>query len=267
MTRWTNLLFGVFAYGFGLGSLVFFMLFVGGWATLPGLGELPWQIDAEASGPSGRALLINLGLIALFGLQHSVMARPVFKKVWTQIIPTSIERSSYCVATGIVICLICMFWQPLSGTVWHFHHPGLAMALTGLQLLGWATVVASSFMISHLELFGLQQVYYRLIERPLPKPNFTVKYLYRFVRHPLQLGMLIGIWATPHMSTSHMFLSASMTIYITIGLYLEERDLSTFLGQDYEQYRRQVPMIVPLSRGNTSKSGALDQMNADSAIS
>lgn len=265
MKRRMSFLFGIIAYAFGFGSLVLFMLFVGGWTSIPGLGELPWQIDAAATTPFGQALAVNLGLIGLFGLQHSIMARPAFKRVWTRIVPTSLERSLYVVATGIVICLICMLWQPLAGTVWHVRHAHLAAMLTGLQLLGWTIVIASSFMISHFELFGVQQVYYRLIDQPAPKPNFTVKYLYRFVRHPLQMGMLIGIWATPQMSTSHMLLSAAMTIYITVGLYLEERDLATFLGQDYEHYRQQVPMIVPLSRGISSRSGALKPLSTDSA--
>ncbi|MCA9259061.1 MAG: hypothetical protein KDA61_07670, partial [Planctomycetales bacterium] len=210
---------------------------------------------------------VNAGLIALFGLQHSIMARPGFKRGWKQIVPTSLERSVYVVATGIVTCMTCMLWQPLAGDVWHVHNSVLAATLTALQLLGWSIVVASSFMIDHFELFGLQQVYYRLIDQPVPRPTFTKKYLYRFVRHPLQMGMLMGVWATPHMSTSHMFLSAMMTMYITVGLYLEERDLATFLGRDYELYRRQVPMILPLSRGFTAKSEALDQLNADSAAS
>jgi protein-S-isoprenylcysteine O-methyltransferase Ste14 len=267
MNRWINFSFGMFAYAFGFGSLVLFLLFVGGWTRLPGLGELPWQIDAAASSSFTRALLINVGLVLLFGLQHSIMARPSFKQVWTRIIPQSIERSCYCVATGIVICLMCVFWQPLAGTVWHVEHPGLSIALTSLQLLGWAIVVASSFMINHFELFGLQQVYYRLVEQPLPKMSFTVQYLYRYVRHPLQMGMLIGIWATPHMSTSHMFLSAAMTIYITVGLYFEERDLAASLGQDYELYRRQVPMIVPKWQGLSEELETPKLLPSDSAAS
>lgn len=265
MKRWISFLFGIFAYAFGLGSLVLFMLFVGGWTSIPGLGKLRWQMDAAATSPYGHALAVNLGLIGLFGLQHSLMARPAFKRVWTRIVSTSLERSLYVVATGIVICLICMLWQPLAGTVWHVRDARQAAMLTGLQLLGWTIVVASSFMISHFELFGLQQVYYRLIDQPAPKPNFTVKYLYRYVRHPLQMGMLIGIWSTPHMSTSHMLLSAAMTLYITVGLYLEERDLATFLGQDYEHYRQQVPMIVPLSRGISSNAKTPGQLSTDSA--
>ncbi len=261
MNRLISIFFGLVAYAFGLGSLVLFKLYVGGWDVLP------WHIDDQPSETIGRALLINLGLIALFGIQHSVMARPGFKRAWTRTIPKSLERSCYCFATGAVVSLLCYCWQPLGGTVWHVDNYALSTALTTLQLLGWTIAVASSFMINHFELFGLQQVYYRFIEKPLPKPDFTVNYLYRFVRHPLQMGILIGIWATPHMSATHMFLAATMTAYITIGLYFEERDLVASLGQDYEQYRRQVPMVVPKLRGLSAHFHSSDLLSSDSASS
>ena len=262
MTRWITFLFGVAAYVFGMGSLVLFMLFVGGWDVLP------FKIDAQPRVPIGQAILINLGLVVLFGIQHSVMARPGFKRLWTRIVPGSSERSWYCVATGVVICLLCYFWQPMAGVVWHVDNAALSYMLIGIQLFGWGLVVASSFMINHFELFGLQQVYDGLLNRPEPEPHFTVKYLYRFVRHPLQLGVLIGMWAAPHMSASHMLLSAAFTAYITTGLYFEEQDLASSLGQDYEQYRRQVPMIVPDPR-NISIDFQQPQpmINSDSAAS
>lgn len=239
MTRCITALFGVAAYALGMGSLILFMLFVGGWEVMP------WRIDAAPNTPVGTALLINLGLIAIFGVQHSVMARPGFKKAWTRIIPSALERSAYCLATGLVIVLMVIGWQPLPGTVWSFDHPLLKTSLTGLQLLGWTTVVASSFMISHSDLFGLRQVYDHLRGRAEPVPSFTTRYLYHFVRHPLQLGVLLGVWATPHMSVSHLFLSALLTCYIMIGLALEERDLVATLGEDYAEYRRRVPMLIP----------------------
>ncbi len=249
MHRWICFLFGIAAYAFGMGSLVLFILFVGGWTKLPGGVELPWHIDTQSHGPIGSALLVNFALVALFGIQHSIMARPGFKRVWTRIIPRAIERSCYCVATGAVICLLVVFWQPMAGAVWSFESSLLRIALTSLQIIGWSLVVASSFMINHFELFGLQQTYYRFVNREEPEPTFTVRYFYRFVRHPLQLGVLIGIWATPHMSTAHMLLSAMMTAYIIIGLCFEERDLVDSLGQDYEQYRSRVNMLWPIPMG------------------
>ena len=259
MLRWSFLIFGGVAYAFGLGSLVMFILFAGGWDLLP------WSIDAQPKSSTGHALLINVSLVALFGIQHSVMARPGFKRLWTRIVPQALERSCYCVATGIVVCLLCMCWQPMAGIVWHVENPVVHFALIALQLLGWATAVASSFMINHFELFGVQQAYNQFAERQEPRPTFTVKYLYRFVRHPLQMGMLIGMWATPHMSTSHMFLSAAMSVYITIGLYFEERDLAASLGQEYEQYRQQVPMIVPSLQGLSETAPTGESLPSDSA--
>ena len=143
MSHWINFLFGLVGYAVGMGGLVLFILFASGWNILL------WQIDAESNGPIGHALLINVGLVALFGVQHSVMARPGFKCLWTRIIPKSIERSCYCIATAVVVFLLCYFWQPLAGTVWHVEHTRLRFALTALQLLGWTIVVASSFTINH----------------------------------------------------------------------------------------------------------------------
>lgn len=227
MIRWINFAISLIAYAIGMGSLALFILFVGGW------GVLPWQIDGEPSTSVGMAIAINLGLVGLFGIQHSVMARPAFNHLIAKVIPQSLERSCYCVATAIAIGLMCYFWQPLAGVVWHFDNRLARVLLTAVQVMGWVLVVAASFMINHFELFGLKQTFDRLIDRPEPKPSFVAKYMYRFVRHPLQLGVLIGIWATPDMSASHLFLSAAMTIYITIGLYFEERDLVTTLGEDY----------------------------------
>lgn len=243
MMRWINFLISGVAYAIGMSGLVLFILFVGGWDVLP------WHIDDEPTKSIGLALVINMSLVALFGIQHSVMARPGFKRIITRVIPKSLERSCYCVATAVVIGLLCYFWQPLPGTVWHFESHVARIALTTLQVLGWCLVVSASFMINHFELFGLKQTFDRLINRPEPKPEFVAKYMYRFVRHPLQLGVLIGIWSTPDMSVSHLFLSAAMTTYITIGLYFEERDLVATLGEDYLAYRRSTPMILPKFTG------------------
>lgn len=250
MKSFAYVAFSIVAYAVGLGSLVLFMLFAGGWNVTP------WWIDAEPSAPVGLALAVNFGLVALFGLQHTVMARPGFKRAWTKIIPQPLERSWYCLATGFVVTLLVVAWQPLPGTVWRLDHPVVRAALNGLQLLGWTTAVASSFMINHFDLFGLQQVYNHLKQRSEPEPSFTARYLYQIVRHPLQMGFLLGLWATPHMSVSHLFLSALMTCYIMIGLAFEERDLVATLGEDYADYRRRVPMLVPGARGTRGRAKA-----------
>lgn len=263
MNRWIILMFGLFAYAFGLASLVLFILFVGGWAELPMVGELPWKIDEGGNERIGSAIFINLLLVGLFALQHSVMARPGFKRALTQFFPKAAERSLYCVATGVVIWLMVIFWQPLPGTVWHVEHAGLAMALTVLQLFGWGTAVSASFMINHFELFGLQQTVSQWAGRTVLDDSFYLRFLYRFVRHPLQLGILLGIWATPLMSMSHLLMSVAMTAYILVGIFLEERDLVVTLGQDYERYRQEVPMLVPSPRAAALTFTPTELLDAD----
>lgn len=243
MTRWLTLLFGIVAYSAGFSSLVLFIVFAGGWDVLP------WKIDAHSRLPVESALAVNFALVLLFGLQHSIMARPGFKRWWTRFVPESIERSVYCLATAAVIYPLVIFWQPVAGTAWHVSSPLLSTALTALQIIGWCTLLAASFMINHFELFGLQQSYYRFANREMPSQKFIAHYLYRFVRHPIQMGVLIGIWATPHMSFSHLVFSLAMTCYIYTGLKLEEADLVDSLGDQYREYQRQVPMVVPSVQG------------------
>jgi protein-S-isoprenylcysteine O-methyltransferase Ste14 len=198
--------------------------------------------------------LVNTGLMILLGLQHSVMARPGFKKAWIKVIPPASERSTYVLLSGVVFFLICFYWQAIAGTFWHVDNQLSRIILTAIQLFGWGLVVASSFMINHFELFGLQQVYYYFVGKPEPPPNFTDRFLYKIVRHPLQLGVLIGIWFAATMTMTHLTLSVAMTLYIFIGLYFEEKDLVATLGQDYENYQKRVRMILPIpKRTNAAK--------------
>ena len=205
MARFLILTYGILSYTIGLGGLVFFIIFAGGWEFLP------WQIDADTSGPVLNSILINTGLILLFSLQHTVMARRGFKQGWTQVVPAAIERSTYVLFSGLALILISVCWQTLPGVLWQIENTAIRYALTTLQLAGWAIVVLSSFLINHFELFGLQQVYFHFIQRPEPDATFTDRYLYKIVRHPLQLGVLIGLWVTPTMTMTHLMLSASMT--------------------------------------------------------
>lgn len=232
-------LVSLLAYAFGFVTLNLFMVFAGGWNLAP------WWIDAPPTTPVGLALLINSALVVVFGLQHTVMARPGFKRAWTKIIPKPLERSFYCVATGIVILLLVACWQPLPGVVWDLESPALRTALNALQIVGWGTSIAASFMINHFDLFGLQQVFDHLKGRPGPEPSFTTNYLYKVIRHPIQTGVLIGMWSTPYMTVSHLCLSVLMSCYILIGLAFEERDLLAELGDSYAAYRRRVPMLIP----------------------
>ena len=182
MNRSLILFYGIFSYAVGMGGLVFFILFIGGWDFLP------LHVDSGAAGSSAVALLVNMGLITLLGLQHSGMARPGFKKKLAKVLPPAAERSTYVLLSGVVFFLVCYFWQALAGTVWHFENQSARTILTAIQLFGWVLVVASSFVISHFELFGLQQAYYGFVGKPTPSPEFTDRFLYKIVRHPLQLG-------------------------------------------------------------------------------
>ena len=149
------------------------------------------------------------------------------------------------------MCLICFYWQPVDGTVWHLDNRIAQIVLIVIQLLGWVLAVAATFQINHFELFGLQQVYFNFVDKPEPTPSFTERFLYKMVRHPLQLGLLTGTWSTPTMSMTHLMLSATMTVYVFVGLSCEEKDLVATLGQDYENYRRRVRMIVPIPKSTS----------------
>ena len=245
MSRLLNFIYGLVAYVVGLGGLVWFILFVGGWDFLPR------HIDSGEPVSLSSALFMNLGLILLFGLQHSVMARQSFKSWWTKIIPSVAERSTYVFFSGIILGIICLFWQPVNGILWHVDNPTGEFILTAGYFLGWVIVVLASFLINHFELFGLQQVYCNLINKVEPSPTFTERFLYKVVRHPLQFGVLIGMWAAPIMSMTHFMLSTAMSVYIFIGLYYEEKDLAATFGESYKDYQRRVRMLIPIPKRQT----------------
>ena len=236
-------LYGIVSYAIGLGGLVYFILFLGSWSFLP------VHISSKVPGPLFTALIVNLGLVLLFGIQHSVTARPAFKKKLTKFMPAAMERSTYVLLSGVMMLLFSFYWLPIEGELWHVQHPVAWTILQSIYLIGWVIVVISSFLINHFELFGLQQVYCNLKNRPIPDNSFTDCYLYKIVRHPLQMGVLIGIWVTPHMSMTHLLLAVSLTIYIFIGLHYEEKDLVRYLGDDYREYQRRVPKVIPLTGG------------------
>lgn len=235
-------IYSILAYLFGLGTLVYFVLFIGPWDLLPS------HIDDPAGTSVLYAGIIDLALILLFALQHSIMARGAFKQWLLRIIPAAAERSSYVLASGLVLLALLVFWQPLPTAVWHLQHPLGYWLLTGFYVAGWSLAVVSSFIINHFELFGLQQGWLQLIQQPEPTRRFSERLLYRFVRHPIQLGTLIGLWATPTMSVGHLLLASGLSLYTFIGLYYEEQDLLISLGSDYADYRQRVPKIFPLRR-------------------
>ena len=242
MNRLLIFIYGLFCYAVGLGGLIWFALFIGGWDFLPR------HIDSEIPGPLSSALLINAGILAVFVLQHSIMARLSFKAHWTKIIPKAAERSTYLLISGIIMGLFCLFWQPVQGVLWQVDNQAGQIVLIAVYIIGWTIPVLASFMINHFELFGLQQVYFNLVNKPEPAPHFTERWFYKIVRHPIQLGTLIGIWSTPTMSLTHLMLSATLTAYVLASLKYEERDLVTVLGKKYEDYQERVRMIVPIPK-------------------
>jgi protein-S-isoprenylcysteine O-methyltransferase Ste14 len=246
MGRLVALLYGIVAYLFFFVTVLYAIGFVENIAV-------PKAIDDGTIVPVSNAILVNLLLMGLFAVQHSVMARPRFKRWWTQYVPKSVERSTYVLLASLVLAFLFWQWRPLPAAVWQVEDPRIAMALIGLSHLGWALVFLSSFLINHFELFGLHQVVNNLTGRPMPAPRFRVPLLYRVVRHPLYLGFIIAFWATPVMSVGHLMFAAVVTAYILVGIQLEERDMVAVFGDEYRRYRSRVAMLLPW-RKSTSKS-------------
>lgn len=237
MIRLAILLYSVAAYAVFFGVFLYLIAFV---ANI----LVPRSIDLGPAASPLAAALGNLALIALFGLQHSVMARPAFKRWVTRAVPPALERSTFVLATSLVLLLLFWLWRPLPATVWRAQG-GLATALLAVSALGWGIVLLSTFLINHFDLFGLRQAWLHFVRRPLTPLPFRTTLLYRLVRHPIMLGFLIAFWFTPHMTVGHLLFAAAMTAYILIGVRHEERDLVQALGPDYVAYRRNTPAFVP----------------------
>jgi len=219
---------------------------------------VPKSIDTAPVGAVGRAVLIDLGLLGVFALQHSIMARRGFKRLWTRVVPTEIERSTYCLCSAAALSLLMWKWQPLGGTIWHVEAPALRAVLLAINVLGWVLVFSSTFLINHFDLFGLRQVWLHLRGRPYTPVRFTEPAFYRVVRHPLYVGMLLATWATPEMTVAHLFFAAAVAGYILVGIQLEERDLIHEHGTSYAAYRRRVPMLLPRLRGRGAGHAGLE---------
>ena len=240
MARSFYMAFALVAYAIFLATFLYLIAFV---------GNLPWVPLTVDRGPAavslGAALIINLALIAMFGLQHSVMARQGFKRAWTQYVPKAAERSVYVLAASLTLILLFLAWRPINGIVWQVTNPLLAGLLWGLFATGWLIVLTSTFLINHFELFGLQQAWFNLRDRAAAAPQLRQPFFYRFVRHPLYSGFFIAFWATPVMTLGHLLLAAGMSVYMLIAIRYEERDLVDLFGQDYEQYQANVGMLAP----------------------
>ena len=232
--------YGVVAYGFTLVALLYLIGFVGNLIV-------PKSIDSGAAGPLLQSVIVDTMLIGLFAIQHSVMARQGFKRWWTRIVPPSVERSTYVLFASFALLILYWQWQPVPALVWTVRNPAAAAVLDGIFWLGWVVLVASTFLLSHFELFGLSQVFARLFGKPLSDAKFRAPLLYRRVRHPIYLGILLAVWATPAMTAGHLLFSVVITGYILIGIQLEEHDLIQQFGDQYRRYRQHAAMLVPLA--------------------
>ena len=239
MGRLIALIYGLLCYAFFFVTFLYTLLFVENMLV-------PKTIDVgQQSGVTG-ALIINLMLMSLFAIQHSVMARPQFKQWWMQFVPKTVERSTYVLFSTLALALLCWQWRPITAPVWHVANPVAATLLTGLSLFGWLLALFSTFLINHFELFGLQQVVNNFAAQKMPAIKFRTPLLYNFVRHPLYLGFIIAFWATPAMSAGRLLFATVTTAYIFVGIFLEERDLVDVFGDDYRRYRQRVAMLVPM---------------------
>jgi methanethiol S-methyltransferase len=237
MNRITGVIYGLICY------VAFLISFVYAIGFLINFG-VPKNIDSGAVIPLGEALVINFLLLGVFAIQHSVMARPGFKQVWTKIVPKSIERSTYVLLSSLALILIFWQWRPMPDVIWEFRSEIGQYAIYALNAFGWLFVLITTFLINHFDLFGLRQVYLNLLRKGYTPVEFKKPFIYKFVRHPIYIGFIIAFWATPVMTVGHLVFAIVTTVYILIGIQLEERDLM-LTHPEYEEYRRNVPMIIP----------------------
>ena len=231
-------LYGVVSY------VIFFITFLYAIGFVENL-VVPTTIDAGTAAPLLEAVVVNLLLLTVFAVQHSVMARKEFKRWWTQFVPASVERSTYVLFASLSLALLLWQWRPIPDVVWQIANPQLALAVTCVSFIGWFVVLTGTFLINHFELFGLHQVTNHLAGRPMPALRFRTPLFYKFVRHPIYLGFMIAFWAAPTMTAGHLLFAAATTGYIVIGAWLEERDLVDLFGDDYRRYRSSVSMLLP----------------------
>lgn len=234
--------YGILAYLIFLIAFLYAIGFVGNFIV-------PKSIDSGIETTFLQALLVNALLLSVFAIQHSVMARPAFKKWVTSIISPAIERSTYVLLSSLALILMYWKWQPMKTIIWEAENDTVALVLTGVFFFGWLIVFLSTFMIDHFELFGLKQIFDNLKNRQTQNPKFQINYLYKIVRHPIMLGSIIAFWATPLMTVGHLIFAIMTTLYILIAVkYLEEKDLRKSIGKEYEEYQKKVPMIVPFTK-------------------
>ena len=239
--RFLALVYGLISYAVFLGVFLYLVGFLANFLV-------PKSIDRGPASPFASALVIDLLLIGLFGVHHSLAARPTFKRWWTQFVPQPIERSTYVLVASLILALVMWQWRPLPSVLWDVPHPLGRGALWGLYGLGLGLILYASFLIDHFDLFGLRQVVLYFRGREYTPAPFVMPTLYKFIRHPLMLGWLIAFWATPTMSVGHLVFALGNSIYIFCGIFFEERNLAEFHGEEYRQYRQRTSMLLPLPR-------------------
>ncbi|HQU48693.1 MAG TPA: methyltransferase [Casimicrobiaceae bacterium] len=239
MGGWFSLLYGSIVYVLFLGTFLYAIGFVGNVVV-------PKSIDAGAPGPFATSLIVNGLLLGVFAVQHSVMARPAFKRMWTRVVPSALERSTYVLAASLALGLLFWQWRPIvAPVIWNLEGSAVANAIRALFWLGSGLVLVSTFLINHFELFGLRQVWADLRGRTIPAPEFRTPLLYRHVRHPIYLGFIIAFWAAPVMTAGHLLFAVMTTAYIFVGIWFEERDLIAQFGDKYRRYRQHAGMLLP----------------------
>ncbi|HEV7766339.1 MAG TPA: isoprenylcysteine carboxylmethyltransferase family protein [Thermoanaerobaculia bacterium] len=234
-------LYGLICYAIFFGTFLYAIGFIGGFVV-------PTKLDGPRTAPLARAAAINVGLLTLFAVQHSVMARQWFKERWTRIVPSPLERSTYVLLSSLALILLFWQWQPLGGVVWSVEDPVGRMVLQALFAFGFALVLVSTFLINHFDLFGLRQVWLFLRGKPYTRLEFGTPGPYRLVRHPLYVGWFFAFWMTPVMTFAHLLFAIATTTYILVAIQFEERDLVREFGGSYETYRRRVPMLIPFTK-------------------
>lgn len=256
MAGFLSLMYGLIVYGLFFGTFLYAIAFIGNVGV-------PKSIDVGTTAPLAQSLIINVLLLGVFAVQHSVMARRGFKRWWTQFVPPAVERSTFVLFASLALVLLFWQWRPITNPVWTVTNPDGIAILHALFWLGWALLLVSTFLINHFELFGLSQVFARAFNRKLSPPKFKMPFFYQYVRHPIYLGFLFGFWATPTMTGGHLLFAIATTGYILIGIFFEERDLIHQFGDKYRRYRGQVGMLVPkLSRGRMEEANTRERETA-----
>jgi protein-S-isoprenylcysteine O-methyltransferase Ste14 len=245
MSRAATLLFAIFAYAVFFATFLYLICFVGNFSFAA------VTVDRGPDSPVAVAVVIDLALIALFGLQHSVMARQGLKRAWARYVPPQAERSVYVLVASLMLIILFLFWRPIEGTVWDARNSALEMLLWLGFAAGWGIVLLSTFLLNHFELSGLQQAWFHMSGRKAAEPQMRQPFFYRYVRHPLYSGFFLAFWSTPHMTYSHLLLAAGLSVFMLIAIRYEERDLVGLFGSDYEDYRKSAGMLTPRLRRRT----------------